>query len=72
MAMAKIWRNRIEAGTQIMGHCPPKYYDMVVDLIKGDLADGTITKDRLRQLVVDGTITRAEYQLITDEPYEEN
>ena len=32
MAMAKIWRNRIEAGTQRLDHCPGKYRMYVIEI----------------------------------------
>ena len=69
--MAKIWRNRIEAGTQMLSHCPQKYRADVIALIQEDLESGVYTEAQLKQLVVDGMMTEAEYEEITGEPYEE-
>lgn len=69
--MAKIWRNRIEAGTQMLSHCPQKYRADVIALIQEDLESGAYTEAQLKQLVVDGMMTEAEYEEITGEPYEE-
>ena len=55
MAVAKIWRNRIEARTQKFEDCPQKYKDMVLTL--------------MRQDVVKGVITAAEFEELTGEPY---
>lgn len=67
--MAKIWRNRIEAGTQMLSHCPFKYRADVISLIQEDLENGSYTTAQLRQLVEDGMMTPAEYEEITGEPY---
>lgn len=67
--MVKIWRNRIEAGTQMLSHCPAKYRTGVIDLIKDDLESGDFTKEQLRQLVAIGMMTEAEYEEITSEEY---
>lgn len=69
--MAKIWRNRIEAGTQMLSHCPQKYRADVIALIQEDLESGAYTEAQLKQLVVDEMMTEAEYEEITGEPYEE-
>ena len=69
--MAKIWRNRIEAGTQMLSHCPQKYRADVIALIQEDLETGAYTEAQLRQLVVTGMMTEEEYEEITGEPYEE-
>lgn len=63
--MAKIWRNRIEAGTQKLADCPMKYRNQVIALIREDLASGAYTDSQLRQLVEDGMMTEAEYEEIT-------
>ena len=68
--MAKIWRNRIEAGTQMLSHCPQKYRADVIALIQEDLESGAYTEAQLKQLVVDEMMTEAEYEEITGEPYE--
>ena len=48
--MARIWRNRIEAGTQKLSKCPQKYRADVIDLIREDLANGDYTEAQLQQL----------------------
>lgn len=72
MPIAKIWRNRVEAGTQILGNCPPDYYITVIGLIRSDFLDGKITKERLEQLVESGNITGYEYRTITEDDSYEN
>ena len=69
--MAKIWRNRIEAGTQMLSHCPKKYRADVITLIQEDLLVGTFTDDELKQLVADGMMTNEEYEEITGHEYTE-
>ena len=59
--MAKIWRNRIEAGTQKLADCPARYRNDVVVLIQGDIENGVITTDDLWHLVEIGMMTEAEY-----------
>lgn len=68
--MAKIWRNRIEAGTQRLDHCPQKYRNDVIRLIQEDLESGAYTKEQLAQLVEDGMMSPEEYEEITGEQYE--
>ena len=70
MAIAKIWRNRIEAGTQQLSHCPAKYRQMVIFLIQGDIEDGNFTIEQLRALVESGMMTEEEYKEIIGEDYE--
>ena len=67
--MAKIWRNRIEAGTQRLDHCPQKYRNDVIRLIQEDLESGAYTKEQLAQLVEDGMMSPEEYEEITGEAY---
>ena len=62
--MAKIWRNRIEAGTQRLDHCPLKYRADVIRLIQEDLEDGRFTEEQLQQLVDDGMMSEEEYEEI--------
>lgn len=69
--MAKIWRNRIEAGTQRLDHCPNKYRADVIALIQADLESGDYTKEQLGQLVADGMMSAEEYEEITGEAYNE-
>lgn len=57
MAIAKIWRNRIEAGTQQFNDCPARYKNQVLAL--------------MRQDVVDGIITAEQFEALTGQPYEE-
>ena len=44
--MAKIWRNRLEAGTQVWADCPERYRAEVDDLLRADVASGKITAER--------------------------
>ena len=62
--MVKIWRNRIEAGTQMLSKCPMKYRADVIDLIREDLANGDYTEQQLQQLVESGMMTQEEYDEI--------
>ena len=48
--MAKIWRNRIEAGTQEFSKCPAKYRADVLALMRQDVEYGVITKDQFEIL----------------------
>lgn len=57
MAIAKIWRNRIEAGTKKFADCPARYQDKVLTL--------------MRQDVIDGIITAEQFETLTGIPYEE-
>ena len=50
MAIAKIWRNRIEAGTQKFEDCPAKYQQMVLQLMREDVANGVITAEQFEEL----------------------
>ena len=49
--MAKIWRNRLEAGTQVWADCPEKYRDEVKRLLKLDVVIGKITPERYEEIV---------------------
>ena len=49
--MAKIWRNRLEAGTQVWADCPAKYRDAVKALLRADVESGKITTERYREIV---------------------
>ena len=62
--MAKIWRNRIEAGTQMLSHCPAKYRADVIALIRADIDNGDFTVGQLQALVENGLMTQAEYDEI--------
>lgn len=48
--MAKIWRNRIEAGDQEFSHCPDKYKPQVLALMSQDVADGKITAEQFEEM----------------------
>ena len=49
--MAKIWRNRLEAGTQVWADCPEKYKPAVKELLKADVESGKITAERYMEIV---------------------
>ena len=68
--MVKIWRNRIEAGTQRLSDCPRKYRSGVIDFIREDLENGSYTIAELQGLVADGMMTEGEYAEITGEEYD--
>lgn len=57
MAVARIWRNRIEKGTQQFSNCPDLYRQKVLTL--------------MRQDVVNGVITAEQFEELTGQPYEE-
>ena len=48
--MAKIWRNRLIAGTQKFDDCPEKYKADVVALLREDVANGVITAERFKEI----------------------
>lgn len=48
--MAKIWRNRIEAGDKTFADCPTRYQKDVLALMKQDVVDGIITPERFEEL----------------------
>ena len=49
--MAKIWRNRIIAGTQMFSNCPIEYRDEVKILLKEDVANAVISSDQYKEFV---------------------
>ena len=49
--MAKIWRNRIEAETQVFSNCPDKYKEDVLNLMQQDVEDGVITQEEYDKLI---------------------
>ena len=49
--MAKIWRNRIEAGDKLFQDCPDRYKEQVKALMRQDVTDGIITADRYEELI---------------------
>ena len=65
--MAKIWRNRIWAGTQRFEFCPSRYKTQVIDLMREDLEDGLHTVGDLEKLVEDGMMSEEEMQEIIRE-----
>lgn len=42
MFMARIWKRRIEDGTQKFEKCPTRYKNQVRELLKQDVKDGII------------------------------
>ena len=50
MAMAKIWRNRIEGGTKAFEECPDRYKEEVLELIQQDVQKGKISKEKYKEL----------------------
>lgn len=49
--MAKIWRNRIIAGTQVYSDCPEKYKEHVKELLLKDVQTGIITQEEYDSLM---------------------
>ena len=49
-AMAKIWRNRIVAGTQLFEKCPARYKEQVEYLLRQDVENGVITAEEFEEL----------------------
>lgn len=48
--MAKIWRNRLIAGTQIFEDCPARYRDAVIALLREDVQNGVITAEQFTEI----------------------
>ena len=48
--MAKIWRNRLIAGTQLFEDCPQKYRAAVIALLRQDVENGVITEERFEEI----------------------
>ena len=48
--MAKIWRNRIEAGDKAFANCPARYQKDVLALMRQDVIDGIITAEQFEEL----------------------
>lgn len=48
--MAKIWRNRIIAGTQLYENCPARYQADVLVLLYDAVAMGEITAEKFTEL----------------------
>lgn len=61
--MAKIWRNRIIAGTRTYEEVPLTWKAQVKALLKQDVVNGVITKERYEEIVsepYDGTVEKNE------------
>lgn len=69
--MARIWANRIEAGTKLLKNCPLQYRSGAILFIQEDLESGRYSKSQLRQLVEDGKMYKKDYKEITGEDYNE-
>lgn len=50
--MAKIWRNRLIAGTQVFEDCPEKYRADVIELLKEEVRNGNpdCTAERFEEI----------------------
>ena len=48
--MAKIWRNRIVAGTQKFEDCPDRYKNDVLELMRKDVANGDLSAEKFEEL----------------------
>lgn len=48
--MAKIWRNRLIAGTQVFSECPEQYRNDVIDLLKQEVAEGNIDAAKFEEI----------------------
>lgn len=48
--MAKIWRNRLIAGTQQFENCPERYKADVIALLKADVEKGVISQERYEEI----------------------
>lgn len=70
MALARVWRNCIERGTQKLGTCPIRYRRDVVKLLQDDYKEEIFTKNMMTNLINKGMLTAEEYQEITGEAYE--
>ena len=61
--MAKIWRNRIIAGTRTYEEVPLTWKAQVKVLLRQDVVNGVITKERYEEIVgepYDGTVEKNE------------
>ena len=52
--MAKIWRNRLIAGTQVWADCPERYRAAVKALLRADVEAGRITAERYYEITGEG------------------
>ena len=49
--MAKIWRNRIIAGTRTFDEVPSTWKNAVKELLKEDVEDGVLTEEEYEEIV---------------------
>lgn len=49
--MARIWANRLEAGTQKYSEVPAKYLDQVNQYLLDDLRSGKITEEEYNNIL---------------------
>lgn len=48
--MARIWARRLEAGTQEWANCPTRYREQTKAVLKQDVADNIISRDRYKEI----------------------
>lgn len=48
--MARIWARRLEAGTQEWANCPTRYKEQTKAVLKQDVEDNIISKDRYKEI----------------------
>lgn len=48
--MARIWANRLEAGTQKWENCPESRYESVKKILQEDVKDNIITAERYQEI----------------------
>lgn len=66
MALASIWRNRIEAGTKKLANCPKDIKNDVISLIQDDVRTNKFSEDQLYSLVLQKMLEVYEYDTIMD------
>ncbi len=49
--MARIWRNRIIAGTKLFSQCPDRYKTEVNSLLWEDVENGVITEEEFYSIL---------------------
>jgi hypothetical protein len=50
MFMARIWKRRLEDGTQEFSKCPTRYKNRVRELLKQDVKDGIIRAEDYKSI----------------------
>lgn len=50
--MAKIWTNRIIAGTKLFSQCPERYQEDVKEILKEKVAENIITEEEMAMLLI--------------------